>query len=314
MSSHPPEVPGDPRTPSGSHELSLDPHGVQSGPHEVPSGPHEVPSERAGATPDSSVGDDPAPSADDRPIVDPPGQQSWGQQSWGQQQPWSGQSQPAPAAEPGGALPAQYGPPPSDPYGPPPGDPYGPSPGTPHGPPYGNQYGPPSGNQYGQNPPTGQGYPPQAGYDPHQQYAAGQQGYPQTQQGYPQAQQGYQAQPYPGQPPLASQRPLSVSDEKLWATLSHLSISFIGVVGPLVVFLVLKDRGQFVRAHAIESLNFSILYTVAQFVSGMLTAALIGYVLLPIVLVGALVLCILAGIAANKGEPYRYPVNWRLVK
>ena len=30
--------------------------------------------------------------------------------------------------------------------------------------------------------------------------------------------------------------------------------------------------------------------------------------------VGALVLCILAAIASNKGEVYRYPVNWRLVK
>jgi uncharacterized Tic20 family protein len=180
-------------------------------------------------------------------------------------------------------------PPPANPYAQP-GDPYG-QPATPHGQP---------GTPYGQQPPTGPEYPPQPGYDPRQQYAG--------------PQQGFRPQPYPGQPPVTRQPPLSPSDEKLWATLSHISIPFIGLVGPLVVFLVFKDRGPFVRAHAIESLNFSILYTVAQFVSGMLTVALIGYVLLPVVLVGALVLCILAGIAANKGEYYRYAVNWRLVK
>ena len=106
---------------------------------------------------------------------------------------------------------------------------------------------------------------------------------------------------------------LSPNDQRLWSTLSHISIPFFGVVGPLIVYLLFRDRGQFVRTHAMESLNFSILYTVAQFVSGLLTGLLIGFALLPLVLVGALILCILAAVAANKGELYRYPLNWRLV-
>jgi hypothetical protein len=109
-------------------------------------------------------------------------------------------------------------------------------------------------------------------------------------------------------------QPLSPSDEKLWSTLSHISIPFIGLVGPLIVFLLFKDRGPFVRENAIESLNFSILYTVAQFASALLSVVLIGYVLLPVIGIVALIWCILAAVAANKGELYRYPVNWRLVK
>jgi uncharacterized protein len=107
---------------------------------------------------------------------------------------------------------------------------------------------------------------------------------------------------------------MSASDEKLWATLSHISIPFVGFVGPLVVYLALKDRGPFVKANAIESLNFSILYTIAQLACGVLSIIGIGLVLLPLVGIGALVLCILAAIAANKGELYTYPVNWRMVR
>jgi uncharacterized protein len=41
---------------------------------------------------------------------------------------------------------------------------------------------------------------------------------------------------------------------------------------------------------------------------------LIGAILLPIVFIAALIFCILAAVAANRHELYRYPVNWRLVK
>jgi len=107
---------------------------------------------------------------------------------------------------------------------------------------------------------------------------------------------------------------MSDSDQRLWATLSHISIPFIGVIGPLIAYLVFKDRGAFIHDQAAESLNFSILYTIAQVVCGILTVVLIGLFLLPVVAIGALILCILAAIAANRGENYRYPVNWRLIK
>ena len=41
---------------------------------------------------------------------------------------------------------------------------------------------------------------------------------------------------------------------------------------------------------------------------------LIGFALLPLVLIGAMVLTIIAGLKANEGVPYRYPFTWRLVK
>ncbi len=107
---------------------------------------------------------------------------------------------------------------------------------------------------------------------------------------------------------------MSQSDERLWATLSHISIPFIGVVGPLIVYLVFKDRSAFLKDQGTESLNFSILYTIAQVVASFLVFAVVGGILLPLIFIGALVLCIIAAIAANKGKAYRYPINWRLIK
>jgi uncharacterized Tic20 family protein len=91
-------------------------------------------------------------------------------------------------------------------------------------------------------------------------------------------------------------------------------VPFFGVIGPLIVYLIFKDRSAFVKSEATESLNFSILYTIAQVVSSFLTFLIIGAFLLPLIFIGALILCIMAAMSANKGQPYRYPVNWRLVK
>jgi uncharacterized Tic20 family protein len=166
---------------------------------------------------------------------------------------------------------------------------------------------------YGQAPYEQQGYPPPP---PYGQQAYGQQGYGQgapNQPPYPAQQyppQGYPPQPYAG----PAQHPLSQSDERLWATLSHISIPFFGFVGPLVVYLVFKDRSGWLKESSTEALNFSILVSLSTLVASLLTAVVIGVVLLPIIWVGAVILCILAAVASNRGEQYRYPLNWRLVK
>ncbi len=85
-------------------------------------------------------------------------------------------------------------------------------------------------------------------------------------------------------------------------------------MGPLVAYLLLKDRSPFLKDSTTEALNFSILYSIVYVAGIVLTAVVIGGFVLLLAGIGALVLCILAAIASNKGEVYRYPVNWRLVK
>jgi hypothetical protein len=98
------------------------------------------------------------------------------------------------------------------------------------------------------------------------------------------------------------------SDERMWATLAHLSIVVVALVGPLVVWLVKKEESKFVEEQAKEALNFHITVFIASIV---LMVTIIGPV---IVGVAALVYGIIAGIEANKGICYRYPYTLRLVR
>ncbi|MGH9246130.1 MAG: DUF4870 domain-containing protein [Acidimicrobiales bacterium] len=107
---------------------------------------------------------------------------------------------------------------------------------------------------------------------------------------------------------------MSDSDQRLWGMLSHLGGIVLGFIAPLIVMLTQGEKSAYVRRHAVEALNFQILVAIAYIVSIILIFAIIGLVLLPVVWIGSLVLMIMAGLAANKGQDYRYPVNLRLVK
>jgi uncharacterized Tic20 family protein len=110
------------------------------------------------------------------------------------------------------------------------------------------------------------------------------------------------------------------AEEKQWGMFAHLA-SLAGIViplgnllGPLIVWLVKKDTMPFVADQGKEALNFNITVFIAAFVSGILTLVLIGFLLLIVVGIAWLVLTILAALAANKGETYRYPFTLRLIK
>jgi uncharacterized Tic20 family protein len=102
---------------------------------------------------------------------------------------------------------------------------------------------------------------------------------------------------------------MSASDEKLWATLVHLGGLFFGFLAPLVGYLVLKDRGPFVRAHTATALNFQLTLLIAYLVGGILTIVFIGFLILFAAYVLNIVFCIIAALKANKGEWYTYPLT-----
>ena len=112
--------------------------------------------------------------------------------------------------------------------------------------------------------------------------------------------------PPPGAPGTGQ---LSQSDERLWAMLSQIGAVVIGFIAPLIVLLVQGDKSPFVRAHAVESLNFQITLLIVGIPLTIITCG-IG----AIIFVVGWVFEIIAGIKANNGEEYRYPVNIRMVK
>jgi len=120
--------------------------------------------------------------------------------------------------------------------------------------------------------------------------------------------------PPPPSTPATPAAPLSDSDARLYATLAHAGIIIIGFVAPLIIWLIGKERSRFVDEEAKEALNFSILIAIAYVVGWITSFLFIGFFILLAAWILTLVFCIQAAIKANKGESYRYPLNWRIIK
>lgn len=110
------------------------------------------------------------------------------------------------------------------------------------------------------------------------------------------------------------------AEERQWGMFAHLSalagliIPFGTLLGPLIVWQLKKNEMPFVDDQGKEALNFQITVAIALIACMALMVVLIGFLLLPVVGIGALVFTIIAGIKANEGRPYRYPFTLRLIK
>lgn len=123
-------------------------------------------------------------------------------------------------------------------------------------------------------------------------------------------------------PYAAPQPPISPGQERTWGTLAHvvplvatvLSAGTLGFVGSLVIFLLYKDRGPFVRANAANSLNIQIVTGIILLVSLPLMLLLVGFVTYGLALLFALVLHVIGAVRANQGEWWDPPLTPRFVR
>lgn len=157
--------------------------------------------------------------------------------------------------------------------------------------------------------------PPQPPQQPSQPpYGASQPAY-----GAPQPPHGASQPPYgaPQPPPYGAAQPgpqpMNPSDEKLWATLVHVGGIFFNFLPALIGYLVLKDRGPFVRSHTASALNFQLTMLIAEVVGYILMFVLIGFVIVPAVYVLRLIFSIIAAVRANRGEWYTYPLAIKFI-
>jgi hypothetical protein len=88
---------------------------------------------------------------------------------------------------------------------------------------------------------------------------------------------------------------------------------FLGFVAPLIVLLVFGQRSAYVRAHAVESLNFNLSWLLYGIVAVILAFLLIGIPILIALGIAYLVLIVIASVRANNGEFFRYPLTIRFV-
>lgn len=128
----------------------------------------------------------------------------------------------------------------------------------------------------------------------------------------PPSQGGYPTPPHPGQPVAGA--PVSESDERTWAMLGHIGGILIGFIAGLIVYLVYKDRSRYLKEQGAEALNFQITIYIAYVVSAILSLVFIGILTWIAAIIVQIVFGIIAGLAANKHENYRYPFAIRLIK
>lgn len=102
--------------------------------------------------------------------------------------------------------------------------------------------------------------------------------------------------------------PMNPADEKLWATLIHIGGIFFYFVPAMIGYLVLKDRGPFIREHTATALNFQLTLLIAYFVGALLIVLFVGFLVLAAAGILCIIYSIIAALAANKGEYYTYPL------
>jgi uncharacterized Tic20 family protein len=133
--------------------------------------------------------------------------------------------------------------------------------------------------------------------------------------------------PLPAAPaPYSPPPPLTPSEERTWAMVSHLSIlanlvtGFLGPVIPLVVYLAFKDRSRYVAYQSMQAFIFQLiawvgaglLAVIAWTIGGVLAVILIGCLIMPLALLlsiiplAALVYGVIGAIQTDQGQNFKY--------
>ena len=111
--------------------------------------------------------------------------------------------------------------------------------------------------------------------------------------------------------------PLTAKQDRDRAALAHLSLAF-GVLGPLVVWLLYRDRGPFTAQESKEALNFTLPPTLLALTAWLLSLVPdvggIFAVVNALIWVAITIFSVNAGIQVNRGRPYRYALNLRLIR
>lgn len=111
------------------------------------------------------------------------------------------------------------------------------------------------------------------------------------------------------------------SADRTYTTFIHLMLPIATatvlpmVLGPLVMWLIKKNESSFIGDHGKEALNFNLsilIYLILSALAGVVTCG-IGFFVMPLVWVFAIIFSIIAALAANRGEFYRYPACFRII-
>ncbi len=124
-------------------------------------------------------------------------------------------------------------------------------------------------------------------------------------------------------PPAGSRKKAATGSAAMAATCHVLGLADLtfgelvfglGILAPLVLWLVLKDKDAEVDYHGKESINFQLNVLLWSLVCWILTPCCIGIPMRLALSIIEIVLVILAVIAAANRERYRYPLIYRILQ
>ncbi|MCU1527182.1 MAG: hypothetical protein JWP75_945 [Frondihabitans sp.] len=104
-------------------------------------------------------------------------------------------------------------------------------------------------------------------------------------------------------------QPLRPEDEKLWSTLIHIGGIPFSFVPAIIGYFVLRDRGPFIKEHTRVALNFQLTMLIGYVGGSILSIIGIGVLIGLATWVVIIIFSIIAAIAANRGQYYRYPLS-----
>ncbi|MBA4492944.1 DUF4870 domain-containing protein [Paenactinomyces guangxiensis] len=103
------------------------------------------------------------------------------------------------------------------------------------------------------------------------------------------------------------------TEEKLYSLFCHASGLFFPILGPLIILLFKKDS-LFVRNHAREALIFQLAIYIVTYLALWTTFILIGFILVPLLVIFSLVTILMAIIRTIEGKSYHYPITGKWAK
>lgn len=123
---------------------------------------------------------------------------------------------------------------------------------------------------------------------------------------------------------------LTPGDEHTWGMVAHLSTyinlltGFGGPIAALIIYMVYKDRSRYVAYHAMQAMVFQLIWWfgggaligLMWAIVGILSALLVGIVLIPVAIVftpilallpvGALIYGTIAAVQVSQGQDFKY--------
>jgi len=110
------------------------------------------------------------------------------------------------------------------------------------------------------------------------------------------------------------------NDEKTWAMYCHLSsllcfiIPFGNYIGTVLIWLLKKNKSEFINITGKEAINFQIFCTIIAIISTLLWSYFIGMLIAVFFLIYAVIEILLAATKSRQGQLYYYKISLRLIK